>query len=164
MHRLATLRDVPLLIDFIFMYGSNQWNHLPIEPVRAHLEEIGSGRIRALLAESQGQLLGFISFQPVSREFLRYQPADRLVHAYVCEAVVHREAVGKGIGSGLLSAVVAHLMENGVRDIYIDRHADNAASAGMMRKAGFVELETYDDPLRRPNGSRQTTVCRLHID
>jgi hypothetical protein len=33
----------------------------------------------------------------------------------------------------------------------------------MMRKAGFVELETFAEPERRPHGSGRTTVCRRMV-
>ncbi len=101
----------------------------------------------------------------MSRDFERYQPEARRgqLYAYICEAVIHRDMAGQGLGSRLLRQVVSLLAEQGVHDIYIDRHEENAASAGMMRKAGFVELESYADPQRRPYGSGRTTVCRLQV-
>jgi hypothetical protein len=42
--------------------------------------------------------------------------------------------------------------------LLIDRHEENLASAGMMRKAGFTELRTFVDLQRRDYGSRKTTV------
>lgn len=83
--------------------------------------------------------------------------------AYICEAVVHPAAAGQGLGSALLEAVLAQLADEGIEDVYIDRHEENLASAGMMRKAGFVELETYADPARRPNGSGRSTVCHRNL-
>jgi L-amino acid N-acyltransferase YncA len=53
------------------------------------------------------------------------------------------------------------LAAQGLKDVYIDRHEENAASAGMMRKGGFVEVDTFAEPARRPHGSGRTTVCRL---
>ena len=70
---------------------------------------------------------------------------------------------GQGLGSRLLGESVKFLAEQGVQDIYIDRHEENAASAGMMRKAGFVELDTFPDPARRPSGSGRTTLSCLRI-
>lgn len=162
--RMATAQDVEALAACLFEHGPNPWNYLPEGPVRAHLAEIGTGRIEAMIAEADGGgVAGFISYQPLSGEFFRYQAEGRLAHAYVCEAVVNSEFAGRGLGAQLLRAVVQDIRNRGVDDIYIDRHADNAASAGMMRKAGFVEVETYDDPARRPNGTQRTTVCRLSV-
>lgn len=160
--RMAASGDIETLCSLILEHGPNPWNHLPPDEVTAHLNSIADGAVQALLAEREGEILGVVSYQ-FSRHFERYQPPARRdqLHAYICEAVTHRAAAGQGLGSRLLSQAVAQLVEQGIRDIYIDRHEENAASAGMMRKAGFVEVETYTDLQRRPNGSRRTTVCCL---
>ena len=160
--RQARAHDFHGLCGLIFEHGSNPWNHLPEAEVRAHLQAIADGSVQAVLAEREGELLGFVSYRQ-SRDFARYQPAPRRaqVHAYICEAVIHRDMAGQGLGSHLLRQVVSLLAEQGLHDIYIDRHEENAASAGMMRKAGFVEIESYADPERRPHGSGRTTVCCL---
>jgi len=54
---------------------------------------------------------------------------------------------------------LAELAKLGADVVFIDRHEENLASAGMMRAAGFVEIDTYADPRRRPHGSGRTTVC-----
>lgn len=124
---------------------------------------LSDGEVRAVLAERDDRLLGFASFRR-TEDFAHYQPqrADA-PRAYICEAVVHPAAAGQGLGSALLEAVLAQLADEGIEDVYIDRHEENLASAGMMRKAGFVELETYADPARRPNGSGRSTVCHRNL-
>lgn len=158
--RMARADDITGMCALIFEHGENPWNHLPRAEVTAHLQNISDSSVEAVLAERAGELLGFVSFQ-VTRYFAGYQAAERSdwVQGYICEAVIRREMAGQGLGSRLLGKAVARLAELGVVDIYIDRHEENAASAGMMRKAGFVEIETYADPERRPNGSRRTTLC-----
>jgi len=162
--RLASAEDAERLCAFIFEHGPNPWNHLPPAAVTAHLQGITAGAVEAVLAERAGALAGFVSFQ-TSSDFARYQAAERrdLAHGYICEAVVHRDMAGQGLGSRLLRRAVERLAAQGLADIYIDRHEENAGSAGMMRKAGFVEIDTYADPERRPHGSRRTTVCRLRL-
>ena len=162
--RKAQAGDIDGLCALLFEHGANPWNHLPRAEVTAHLQGIADGSVQALLVERQGALLGLVSFQ-LSRAFERYQPAEcrGQLHAYICEAVVHRDLAGQGLGSRLLGEAVRRLAGQGVGDIYIDRHEENAASAGMMRKAGFLELETYADPQRRPHGSGRTTLCRLQL-
>lgn len=162
--RQAEARDIDNLCALIFEHGPNPWNHLPQDDVTAHLQAIADGTVQAVLAEREGELLGFVSYR-LSRHFERYQPEVRRgqLHGYICEAVAHRAMAGQGLGSGLLTQAVMRLGEQGVSDIYIDRHEENAASAGMMRKAGFVEVETYADPQRRPNGSGRTTLCCLRL-
>lgn len=160
--RQAQERDIDDLCALIFEHGPNPWNHLPQDEVTAHLQGIADSAVQAVLAERVGELQGFVSYQ-LSRHFERYQPEARRgqLHGYICEAVTHRAVAGQGLGSRLLQHAVMQLREQGISDIYIDRHEENAASAGMMRKVGFVEIETYADPQRRPNGSGRTTLCCL---
>ncbi|HXH02037.1 MAG TPA: GNAT family N-acetyltransferase [Candidatus Competibacteraceae bacterium] len=154
--RDATAADIPALKALIFAHGPNPWNYLPEEEVNAHLDGIADGSTRAVVAEQGGTLIGLASFQ-IIRRFPRY---ERAPHGYIAEVVVHRDHAGRGIGSALLEACRQRLQALGVARIYIDRHEENRASAGMMRKAGFVEVETFPDPERRSSGSRRTTVCR----
>ncbi|MGH8354735.1 MAG: GNAT family N-acetyltransferase [Pseudomonas sp.] len=162
--RLANAEDVERLCALIFEHGPNPWNFLPEAAVTAHLQGIAAGGVQAVLAEREGALAGFVSFQ-LSGDFARYQAAERRdrAHGYICEAVVHSDMAGQGLGSRLLRRAVERLAAQGMADIYIDRHEENAASAGMMRKAGFVAIDTYADPERRPHGSRRTTVCHLRM-
>lgn len=162
--RSALSTDIEKLSALIFEHGPNPWNHLPPAEVTAHLQGIAEGSTHALLVEEQGRLLGFVS-HVLTQRFHEHQPVGRrdALHAYICEAVVHRDAAGRGLGSALLRQTVEHIRGQGIDDIYIDRHEENAASAGMMRKAGFCEVITYDDFQRRPHGSRRTTLCRWQI-
>lgn len=158
--RPATVDDIPALYALILEHGPNPWNHLPPDEVHSHLQGIADGAVGAMLAEGEGHLAGFVSFY-LSQDFQLHQPVDRQEQpqGYICEAVVHRDIAGRGLGTQLLLAAVARLAALGAVDIYIERHEENLASAGMMRKAGFRELSTFDDPARRPNGSRRTTLC-----
>ena len=154
--------DVPALAKLILTHGPNAWNWLPAEGVQAHLLDIAAGRAQAVLAWHGPQLVGAATYC-LTDQFRRYQAGDRAdaQHGYVCEVVVAPEHAGRGLGSRLLGEVNTRLAALGVREIYIDRHEENAASAGMMRKAGFEEVETFAEPARRPHGSGRTTVCRL---
>ncbi|GIZ11122.1 GNAT family N-acetyltransferase [Pseudomonas sp. NCCP-436] len=158
--RSAQSADIPSLCELIFEHGPNPWNYLPEAEVRQHLQAIDGGSTRAVLAEDDSGLLGFVSFR-TSRDFAAHQPAERreALHGYICEAVVRHDCAGRGLGSRLLEAAVGQLRKDGLQDIYIDRHEENAASAGMMRKAGFVELLSYEDLQRRTWGSRRSTLC-----
>lgn len=158
--RSATADDIPALCELILEHGPNPWNHLPPDEVNAHLRGIADASVGAMLAEGEGRLAGFVSFY-LSQDFKLHQPTGRQeqLQGYVCEAVVHRDIAGRGLGTQLLRAAMSRLAVLGAVDIYIERHEENLASAGMMRKAGFRELSTFDDPARRPNGSRRTTLC-----
>jgi ribosomal protein S18 acetylase RimI-like enzyme len=158
----AETQHLRALQSFILEQGANVWNWLPVAGIEAHMRNIAAEDAQALLAMEDGQLLGVVTFCS-TLDFARYQGADRkdALHGYVCEAVVHGAQAGRGLGTQLLRAAVASLQAQGLQEIYIDRHEENAASAGMMRKAGFVALETFAEPQRRPHGSGRTTVCRL---
>lgn len=162
--RRAGAADIDAMQTFIFEHGPNQWNFLPPPEVNAHLAAIADSKVDAVIAEIDGRMAGFVTFM-ASRAMLRYQSPARLgrLHGYVCEAVVHRAYAGRGIGSRLLAAAAAELAARGFEEIYIERHEQNLASAGMMRKTGFVEIDCFDDPARRAVGSRRTTVCRLIV-
>lgn len=162
--RNATPAEIPALRGFLFEHGVNEWNHLPEGPIKAHLERIAAGSAHAVLAEHDGALVGFVSFE-LSREMAKYQSPERrnAVHGVVHEAVVHRDMCGRGIGSRLLSAAVDRLAELGCREVYVGRHEENAGSAGMMRKAGFEVIDVYDDFDRRTSGNRRTAISRRVI-
>lgn len=163
--RDGTAADIPALQALILEHGANAWNYLPQEEVRDHVAGLADGRTGAVVALAGDEIVGVVTYE-TTVAFRRYQPRARadLVQGHVCEAAVHRGHAGRGIGAALLQAAVQRLQRRGCADIYIERHEDNAASAGMMRKAGFVAIDTFDDPLRRPNGSGRTTVCRLQPD
>jgi GNAT superfamily N-acetyltransferase len=150
------------LTDLVFDHGANVWNYLPEDAIREHLDQVVHGRDHGVLALQDGQLLGAVTFG-LSTDFYAYLPAHSrsTPQGYVSEAVVRRDRTGQGLGTRLLREALAVLSTLGVDVVFIDRHEENRASAGMMRRAGFVELETYADPRRRPHGSGRTTVCRF---
>ena len=151
---------LPALQALIFEHGANIWNYLPEDGIRAHLDDIAQGRAHGVLALQDGHILGAVTFG-LSTDFERYLPPQTrgTPQGYVSEAVVRRDRVGQGLGTRLLREALASLSSRGVSSVFIDRHEENLASAGMMRRAGFVELDTYADLRRRPHGSGRTTVC-----
>jgi len=158
----AELQHLRALQAFIFAEGANDWNWLPVAGIEHHMRDIAAEEASALLAMDGDQLVGAITFCS-TQDFARYQAAARkdALHGYVCEVVVRRDCCGRGLGVQLLKQAVLALQAEGLEEIYIDRHEENLPSASMMRKAGFVELETFAEPERRPHGSGRTTVCRL---
>jgi GNAT superfamily N-acetyltransferase len=153
-------QDLPALRTLIFDDGANIWNYLPEDGIREHLDDIAEGRAHGVLALEREQLIGAVTFG-LSTDFDDYLPpqARGTPQGYVSEAVVRRDRVGQGLGTRLLREALAALSAMGAQAVFIDRHEENLASAGMMRVAGFVEIDTYADPRRRPHGSGRTTVC-----
>lgn len=163
--RDGTAADIPALQTLILEHGPNAWNYLPEDEVRDHVAGIADGRTGAVVALAGNEIVGVVTYE-ITGAFRRYQPPSRAdaVQGHVCEAAVHRDHAGRGIGAALLQAAAHRLRDRGCTDIYVERHEENAASAGMMRKAGFVAIDTFDDPVRRPSGSGRTTVCRFQAD
>jgi ribosomal protein S18 acetylase RimI-like enzyme len=158
----ASAHDLPALQALIFDHGANIWNYLPEDGIREHLDDIGQGRAHGVLALEEGQLIGAVTFG-LSTDFDHYLPeqARGTPQGYVSEAVVRRDRTGQGWGTRLLRQALVELGKLGAEVVFIDRHEENLASAGMMRRAGFGKIETYADPRRRPHGSGRTTVCRF---
>jgi ribosomal protein S18 acetylase RimI-like enzyme len=156
----AAPQHIPALRALIFDDGANIWNYLPEDGIGEHLQDIAQGRAHGVLALEQGQLIGAVTFG-LSTGFDDYLPpqARGRPQGYVSEAVVRRDRVGRGWGTRLLREALGELEKLRADVVFIDRHEENLASAGMMRAAGFVEIETYADPRRRPHGSGRTTVC-----
>ena len=190
--RDASVAELDNLKTFLFEHGPNPWNHLPVAGVDEELALIAQGKASALMAVEQNELLGFAIFyhsDTLPSRYLQYtggqQPA-----IYISEVVVHKAHAGQGIGNQLLIKIIERanpLMESsadaeivagaaeadgagmiaGAKEttaLLIDRHEENLASAGMMRKAGFVTLKTYLDLERRDYGSRKTTVMAYGLN
>ena len=154
--------EAAALKTFLLTHGPNPWNYLPEDGVAEHFADLAAGRVAALVLEQGEALAGFITYLPSlasSHPSLAFEEGDGPA-AYVAEAVVDRAHAGRGLGGALLAAVRDRLISLGAARIYVERHEENNASAGMMRKAGFGELATFDDPVRRASGSRRTTLCR----
>lgn len=160
----ARAEHLPKLQALIFEHGANVWNYLPEDGICAHLDDIAQGRAHGVLAMHDDALLGAVTFG-LSTDFDRYLPlqAGGTPQGYVSEAVMRRDRVGQGLGTHLVRQALAALASMGVSAVFIDRHEENLASAGMMRRAGFVEIDTYADPRRRPHGSGRTTVCCFSV-
>jgi ribosomal protein S18 acetylase RimI-like enzyme len=158
----ARAEHLPALEALIFDHGANIWNYLPQDGIREHLADIAQGRAHGVLALQGETLLGAVTFG-LSTDFDRYLPAPLLGshQGHVSEAVVRRDRTGQGLGTRLLREALSALAALAAKTVFIDRHEENLASAGMMRRAGFVEIDTYADPRRHPHGSGRTTVCRF---
>lgn len=156
--RPAQPAEASLMEALLRQHGPNPWNYLPDDGVRQHFADLAEGRAEALLAStSAGEIAGFVTWLP------RHPDPERLARepnsSYIGEALVLPAHAGKGLGGVLLRAVRDRLLAAGKSPLYIERHEENAASAGMMRQGGFVPLRTFDDPVRRSHGSQRTTEC-----
>ena len=163
-YRMATAANIAAMKALLFAHGKNQWNFIPEPYVDAELGLLNGNDAMAVLARDEGEIIGFaISLlEDACPNFLeKYSALAGLM--FVGDVVVHADYHGKGVGSELLKRSLETARDSGITKIYISRHEENLASAGMMRKAGFVETETYHDPLKRTSGSCNTTVMEYLI-
>ncbi len=160
--RRAGSADILPLYTFIYEHGVNPWNYLPKDSLQNHLAEIETGLTVGIIAEVNQKMVGFVTFSKADF-FIKYESenVDPLELGYIAEVVVHKNHTGKGVGTQLLEEAKALLQKQGVKRIYIDRHEENLASAGMMKKAEFRIIDTFLDSERRATGSQKTTVLRF---
>ncbi|SFK50141.1 GNAT family N-acetyltransferase [Lysobacter sp. cf310] len=157
--RVARRADIAAIHALIREHGPSPWNYLAEPALSEHLRAIGNG-VDAVLAHLDEALVAVVTYAD-SDDFACYQSAgrERARHGHIGEVVVHRDHRGAGLGARLLGEAVAQLRARGLRECYAERHEENAGSAGMMRKAGFVVVDSFHDPVRRNVGSCRTAVC-----
>ena len=163
-YQLAKLTELDKLKAFLFQHGINPWNHLPLDGVDSEFALIAAGKASALVASVQEQTIGLAIFyhpRALPENYLEFSHAQSTV--YIAEVVVHKDYNSRGIGSSLLSQVIQRAPDLGAKMLLLDRHTENVASAGMMRKAGFKELSTFVDLDRRVVSNRSTTVLGFDL-
>lgn len=148
--------------QLLFEHGANDWNHLPVAEVTAHLSSIRDGSVRGFVAEVTGELVGVMTYE-TGNFYPEYEPAADTRHGYIAEGVVDRRWVGKRVGLLLMQSVLEAFTQEGIVHIYAKRHEENPFSSRLLQKAGFTEVSTFYDPEVRPTGSRRTTVCRYVV-
>lgn len=156
--------ELAYLQTFLVEQGSNQWNYLPEAGVNEQFQRLTLGSDRCLVAVDNEAVVGMAIYrQPgdVPKIFTNFVNLSHVV--YVAEVVVHSEFTGKGIGSALMDEIIMIAKKLGAKELVIDRHEQNLASAGMMRKVGFKELDCFVDLTRRETGSQKTSILNLKL-
>lgn len=140
--------------------GPNEWNFLTEESIEYQFQLIKEGNAEAILAENNA-LLGFavlIYSEFCPDKLKKYTDLPSI--AYINDVVVSKSHNGKGIGNKLLTECISIAKERNFKAVYIERHEENLASAGMMAKSGFEIVETFFDPNKRFVGSKNTSVLK----
>ncbi|MFQ3237027.1 MAG: ribosomal protein S18 acetylase RimI-like enzyme [Paraglaciecola sp.] len=138
--------------------GPNEWNYITDESIEQQFQLIRDAKARAILAEDD-EISGFailIFKEACPSHLTQYSALSSM--AYINDVVVSMAHSGKGIGSALLNMAIECAQKEQCEKVYIERHEENLASAGMMRKAGFHVINTVYDPNKRTTGSRKTSL------
>jgi ribosomal protein S18 acetylase RimI-like enzyme len=163
-YRLAEVSELDDLKSFLFEHATNPWNYLPTGGVDSEFSLVAQQQASALVAVEGNKPVGFVIFYHptiLPSKYHQYTNGNNAI--YIAEAAVHRNYGGQGIGTHLLTLVIERAPALGASMLIIDRHEQNAASAGMMRKAGFIELCTFVDEPRRNYGSKKTTILGMTL-
>ncbi|WP_261858257.1 GNAT family N-acetyltransferase [Photobacterium sanguinicancri] len=140
--------------------GANDWNYITEDSISTQFALIDEGRASVVLAEvEEGEIIGFavvIHSDAFPAKLAKYTDFSDI--AYIKEVVVSKNHSGKGLGCKLLQECVLIACSRNASTVFVERHEENAASAGMMRKAGFEIIDTFYDPNKRSTGSRNTSV------
>jgi ribosomal protein S18 acetylase RimI-like enzyme len=171
MYRQAFLEELPDLKNLLWDQGPNEWNYLTEEGVDAELALIEQGNAIAMAAvesdylhSDKDQIIGFAILMDgvVSPDYLtKYYTLNEL--CYIGDVVVSQAYSGQGIATKLLELCIKEAKDQRVQAVLIERHEENLASAGMMRKAGFQVIDTFHDPNKRSSGSRNTAILGYKI-
>jgi phosphinothricin acetyltransferase len=86
-----------------------------------------------LVARHEQRVLGWAALSPVSTRRVYAGVAE--VSIYIAEA-----ARGKGVGKGLLSALIEHSEQNGIWTLQAGIFPENAASIALHKSCGFREV------------------------
>ncbi len=161
--RLLSAIDFQQMRALLLKDGPNDWNYITDESIALQFQLIRDGKAIAVLAEEH-EIAGFavLIFKDACPSKLnKYSGLSTM--AYINDVVVSLKHGGKGIGSSLLQKAVELAQKEQCQTVYIERHEENLASAGMMRKAHFKVIDTFHDPKKRTTGSRNTTVLVKNI-
>ena len=164
-YRRAIASELKDLKSFLFEHGTNPWIYLPLDGVDKEFDIVSKGAASIIVAVDNARLLGFaIFYHPNSlpSQYLQYTESKPTI--YIAEAVVHKDYTGQGIGYHLLRSIIDQAADFNASLLLIDRHEENMASAGMMRKAGFELVTIYNDPKRRHYGSCNTAILCLQLN
>jgi L-amino acid N-acyltransferase YncA len=119
--RIATLETEPKDVQFM-----KDWfvNH--------------SGRYQVIVAEAEGQILGWASLNPYNNRCAYLGVADLSIY-------ISRDSRGRGVGGKLLKAIETVAKENDFHKIVLFTFPFNQLGQGLYRKQGYREVGVFKD-------------------
>ena len=163
-YRKASIEEIDQLKTLLWEFGPNEWNCLTPEGVDDEFSLIENGNAQAFVALNTSEIIGFAvlidgQFSPNYLE--KY--CSMINMKFVGDVVVSSLHSGKGIATKLLHECLLEAKNNDASTVLIERHEENLASAGMMRKAGFEIVDTFYDPDKRVSGSQNSVIMEFKL-
>jgi L-amino acid N-acyltransferase YncA len=129
------------LADILRIYNQAIEKTTAVFEYRAHTIDMrrewfrakAAGSRAVLVAVESGTILGFASYGPF-RAWPAYKYSEEL------SVYVEEQARGRGIGTALVEALVAHARARDLHVLIAGITADNVASLRLHEKLGFVEV------------------------
>ncbi len=144
--------------ELLLREGPNAWNYITEDSINEQFTLIKEDKALAIIIEGS-EIFGFsVLIFSTACPLLLEKYDDLKEVAYIADVVVSKDKSGKGLGSKLLLECISLAKKKNISKVYIERHEENLASAGMMRKAGFKIVDTFNDPERRTEGSENTVI------
>ena len=163
-YRKASLEEIDELKALLWKFGPNEWNYLTSEGVEDEFTLVENGNAQTIVAINDSEIIGLAVLidGKVSPSYLeKYCSAKEM--KFVGDVVVSSLHSGKGIATRLLEECLLEAKNNNTSTVLIERHEENLASAGMMRKAGFEIVDTFYDPEKRVAGSQISVILKFKI-
>jgi len=163
-YRKAIVEEIDELKKILWKYGPNEWNYLTREGVNEEFALVEQGYAQAIVATEGSEVVGFsvLIEGSLSPQYLsKYCSLNNML--FIGDVVVSSLHSGKGIATQLLKECLAEAQRKNVNTVLIERHEENLASAGMMRKAGFNIIDTFHDPEKRTVGSQNSVILEFEI-
>lgn len=163
-YRKASIEEIDELKALLWEFGPNEWNYLTPEGVDDEFSLIENGNAQAIVALYTSKVIGFavlIDGQLAPTYLKKYCSMKDM--KFIGDVVVSSLHSGKGIATKLLEECLLEAKNNNTSTVLIERHEENLASAGMMRKAGFEIVDTFYDPNKRVSGSQNSVILEFKI-
>ena len=130
----ADLSAIVAITNQAILYTTAIWSITPVDLAARTLwwQERTAQGFPVLVAEAQGQIIGFGSYGP-------FRPHDGYLHTVEHSVYVAPEAQHQGAGGALLTALLDHAKTAGKHVMIGGIDAENQASLAFHRRFGFVE-------------------------
>ena len=142
--RPATLQDVAVITAIYAHHVRHGTGSFELEPpdeaeMQKRFDNIAALKLPWLVAEDSGKVVGYAYAGP-------YRPRPAYRFTVEDSIYIHPEQTGCGIGSLLLSSLIANCESLGLRQmIAVVGDSSNAASVQLHRKFGFEQTGTLKD-------------------